>query len=237
LFYDAFDSDLQLVSGHAFRRAAQPPQITNGGFSRPGFGRTTIGPVHPSHPSVGAFRENAAMAIPLRHSDPAAIAAGLRTFFVTSSIAEKRNLLQSHRSAKLFIAVLYHYRDQQKYLLHDFVVMPDHFHILITVEGEMTIERAVQFIKGGFAFRAGKELGFSAPVWQRGFSEVRIYDSQAIERVKEYIALNPVKRGMAANPAEYLYSSAHGGSELDEVPQGLKPKISLRLVGTPEGVP
>lgn len=174
------------------------------------------------------------MAIPQRQSNPTAIAAGLRTFFVTSSIAEKRNLLQSHRSAKLFIEVLYHYGDEHKYLLHDFVVMPDHFHILITVEQEMTIERAVQFIKGGFAFRAGKELGFRAPVWQRGFSEVRIYNAEHFGRVKEYIAQNPVKRGLAPNPADYLYSSARGGFELDEVPQGLKPAAGLRLVGTPK---
>src|SRR2546425_4385853 len=117
------------------------------------------------------------MAIPLRCADPANITAGLRTFFVTSSIAGKRNLLQSHRSAQLFIDVLYQYRAQHKYLLHDFVVMPDHFHVLITVTQETSIERAVQFIKGGFAFRAGRELGFRPPVWERGFSEVRIYDS------------------------------------------------------------
>src|SRR5436190_23805955 len=61
------------------------------------------------------------MAIPLRRSDPANIVAGCRTFFVTSSIAEKRNLLQSHRSAELFIDVLYQYRSQHKYLLHDFI--------------------------------------------------------------------------------------------------------------------
>jgi len=158
-------------------------------------------------------------------------------FFVTSSIVEKRNLLQSQRSARLFIEVLYHYRDERRYLLHGFVVMPDHFHVLITVEGEMTVERAVQFIKGGFAFRAGKELGFRAPVWQRGFSEVRIYDSQHCLRVKEYIAKNPVKRGLVEKPRDYLYSTAHGGFELDEVPQGLKPALSLRLIGTPEGVP
>jgi putative transposase len=34
--------------------------------------------------------------------------------------------------------------------------MPDHFHILMTLGREISIERAVQFIKGGFAFRAGK---------------------------------------------------------------------------------
>jgi|SRR5437667_6181428 len=109
------------------------------------------------------------MAIPLRRADPANITAGLRTFFVTSSIAGKRNLLQSHRSAQLFIDILYQYRTQRKYLLHDFVVMPDHFHVLITVGQEISIERAVQFIKGGFSFRAGKELEFRPPVWERGF--------------------------------------------------------------------
>jgi len=168
------------------------------------------------------------MAIPLRRSEPEFIAADLRTFFVTSSIAEKRNLLQSHRSAKLFAEVLSHYRDERRYLLHDFVVMPNHFHVLITVEREMTVERAVQCIKGGFAFRAGKELGFMPPVWQRGFSEVRIYDSEHCSRVKEYIAQNPVKRGLAEKPADYLYSSIRGGFELDDVPQGLKPAVSLR---------
>ena len=115
--------------------------------------------------------------------------------------------------------------------------MTDHFHVLITVEGEMTIERAVQFIKGGFAFRAGKELGFRAPVWQRGFSETRLYDAEHFAKVKEYIAQNPVKRGLAASSAEYPYSSAHGGFEMDEELHGLKPTVTLRLIGTPEVVP
>ena len=167
------------------------------------------------------------MAIPLRHSDPANIASGARTFFVTSSIAGKRNLLQSDRSAGLFVEVLYHYRWQRKYLLHGFVVMPDHLHVLITVGREISIERAVQFIKGGFAFRAGKELGFMAPVWERGFSEVRISDPEALAKVREYIADNPVKLGLARASSDYAYSSSHEGFNLDEAPQGLKPSHSM----------
>lgn len=50
------------------------------------------------------------MAIPIRHADPENVIANARTFFVTSSIAGKRNLLQSDRSAQLFIRVLYEYR-------------------------------------------------------------------------------------------------------------------------------
>ena len=94
--------------------------------------------------------------------------------------------------------------------------MPDHFHTLITVK-DISIERAVQFIKGGFAFRAGMDLGFRPPVWERGFSEVRVDDPEAAARTCDYIVQNPVRRGLASDPAEYPYSSAHPGFELDEL--------------------
>jgi putative transposase len=177
------------------------------------------------------------MAIPLRRADPTHISPILRTFFVTSSIAGKRNLLQSDRSARLFIDVLYHYRSERKYLLHGFVVMQDHFHVLMTLDSAISIERAVQFIKGGFAFRGGKEFGFNAPVWQRGFSEARIYDSKHFNSVLEYIADNPIQRGFAKSARQYPYSSVYHGFELDEAPQGLKPKQILLPTGTSKDVP
>jgi putative transposase len=163
------------------------------------------------------------MAIPSRHSAASRVAAGARTFFVTSSILGKRNLLQSDQSASLFVHVLYDYRAQGKFRVHEFVVMPDHFHLLLTVGCNLTIERAVQFVKGGFAFRAGRELGLRAPVWQKGFSEVRIFDPEAYARVGHYIRNNPVARGLVSEAAQFRYSSAHAGFDLDPAPLGLKP--------------
>lgn len=179
----------------------------------------------------------AAMSIPLRHADPERVAAGARTFFVTSSICGKRTLLQSDRSADLFVRVLYEYRSQRKFRLHEFVVMPDHFHALITVECDMAIERAVQFIKGGFAFRAGRELGFRAPVWQKGFSEVRIRDASEFLRTSEYIRNNPVARCLVAEAEQYPYSSAYPGVGLDPAPQGLKPITSHGPIGMAKAIP
>jgi REP-associated tyrosine transposase len=134
------------------------------------------------------------MSIPIRNADRSQVIASDRTFFVTSSTWGKCGLLQSTRAAGLFIDVIYQYRKQGKYLLHEFVIMPDHFHLLITVGAEMTVEKAVQFIKGGFAFRAGRELGFRAPVWQKGFSEIRVNDRAAFLKIGEYIRANPEKR-------------------------------------------
>lgn len=177
------------------------------------------------------------MAIPTRHSNPLNVIAGERTFFVTSATWGRRRMLQSTRSVELFVRTLYEYRAQGRYGLHEFVVMPDHFHLLITVGSGITIERAVQFIKGGFAFRAGTEFGIRPPIWQKGFSEVRVNDSVAFARQREYIRNNPVAAFLASRADEYPGSSAFPGFVLDLPPQRLKPLMVDAQGGTAEAMP
>ena len=142
-------------------------------------------------------------------------------YFITASTLQKRNILQSDRMARLFLDVLLHYRGQRKYLLHEFVVMPDHFHLLITpVE---TLERSMQLIKGGFSYRARKELGFAHEIWQPSYYDRRVRDMQEYFSFREYIRQNPVKRGLAENPEKYLYCSAWPEIQLDSASQRLKP--------------
>ena len=97
--------------------------------------------------------------------------------------------------------------------------MPDHFHALITPSNEISLERAVQFIKGGFSFR----LKSKSPVWQASFTNHRIHDEEDCERHREYIWMNPVRVKVARTPQEYRYSSASKMFAFDPMPQGLKP--------------
>ena len=177
------------------------------------------------------------MAIPASNSTAKKVISGARTFHVTSSTFGKKFLLQSDHAAQLFVRVLYEYRSQGKFRLHEFAVMPNHFHVLLTVDAGMSIERAVQFIKGGFAFRAGKELGMKAPIWQRGFSEVRVLDAAAAARASQYIRNNPVEAGLASEPGAYPFSSANARYILDPLPQGLKPSFSTPMAGMAEAMP
>ncbi len=64
--------------------------------------------------------------------------------------------------AELFIDVLRSCVKAGRFTIHDFVVMPNHVHILMTVPGSETIEKAMQFIKGGFSFRAKRNSDFRA---------------------------------------------------------------------------
>jgi REP-associated tyrosine transposase len=69
-----------------------------------------------------------------RNSPREAIVAGVRTFFAGSKTSLGRQLLQSKPAAELFIDVLRSYTLAGKFKIHEFVVMPDHFHVLVSVD-------------------------------------------------------------------------------------------------------
>src|ERR1700674_1706698 len=100
----------------------------------------------------------------------------IRTFFVTSIANGRRPILKKEEMARLFLNVLQDNRKKGRFLLHEFVVMPDHFHLIVTPAEDVPLEKAVQYIKGGFSFRAKRELEFQSLVWQESFANHRIRD-------------------------------------------------------------
>jgi putative transposase len=117
----------------------------------------------------------------------------------------RTRLLQSDHNANLLIEVLRNCVAGKEFEIHDFVVMPDHVHLLLTVNEGMTIEKAMQLVKGRFSYRLKKEFSFAGEVWQRAYSESRADSEDSFVKHREYIALNPVKAGLAAKPGEYPY--------------------------------
>jgi putative transposase len=174
------------------------------------------------------------MSKPSRPGDPEAVKGDSRTFFVTTRTAEGKAILQTDRMAALFVEVLRDYMRAGKFVVHDFVVMRNHVHLLITIGAEMTIEKAVQLIKGNFSYRARVELGFKAEIWQRGFSDVRVRDEASFRGHQLYIYNNPVKAGMARAPEEYEHGSLYLRRQKA---QGLKPATEEAIDGTTKVVP
>jgi putative transposase len=158
-----------------------------------------------------------------------------QTYMITSLTWGRRALFRNDRWAQLLVDTLYHYRGSA-YLLHEFVIMPDHIHVLLTAQ--TSVEKAVQFIKGGFSYRAKKELGSNMEIWQKGFSDHRIRNGDDYRLHQTYIRQNPVRKNLCERAEQYPYSSACGRYELDPAPQGLKPHLSeeplaARLEGAP----
>jgi len=108
-------------------------------------------------------------------------------------------------NAELFLETLQRYRREGNYKLHAFVVMPDHIHLLLTPKDDITLERTIQLIKGGFSHRLASKL----PVWQRGFTDHRIRDREDFLTHLHYIHHNPIRSHLCQLPEDYPYSSAY----------------------------
>ncbi|MGD0157542.1 MAG: transposase [Terracidiphilus sp.] len=145
------------------------------------------------------------MAHPARNAAPANILNPSRIFFATTGTSMGRRLLQSERNASLLIDVLRSLVTERRFELHDFVIMPDHLHLLLTVYDDMTIEKAMQLVKGRFSRQLSQEFGYRGEVWQRGFTEVQVMNQEIFEKHREYIAQNPVKAGLAASADEFPF--------------------------------
>jgi putative transposase len=144
------------------------------------------------------------------------------TYFVNFSTWQRRRLFVVESYARLFLKTLYGYRREGKFALHAFVVMPEHVHLLLTPSENVTIERAIQLIKGGYSHALGSEIGRKREIWQRGFTDHRIRDSNDFMHHREYIHQNQVVRGLVTVPSEYRYSSAYPGFKLDPWPPAAK---------------
>src|SRR5690242_9504483 len=99
-----------------------------------------------------------------------------RIFFITTVTAQRKQLFRFERAAKLFLDTMFGYRDREIFQLYEFVVMPDHVHLILAPKATIALERAMQFIKGGYSHRYMKETGSRIDIWERSFTNHRIRD-------------------------------------------------------------
>jgi putative transposase len=55
--------------------------------------------------------------------------------------------------------------------------MRNHVHLILTPAPLVSLEKAMQYIKGGFSYRAAKEKNANYEIWQKGYNERRIRDA------------------------------------------------------------
>mgnify|MGYP000918752908 FL=1 len=81
-----------------------------------------------------------------------------------------------------------HYKNVK---VHKYVIMPNHIHLILVLEGEMpkspSVPRVIQQLKGIIT----KEVGFS--IWQRSFYDQIIRNEKQYEEIWNYIDTNPLK--------------------------------------------
>ncbi len=140
------------------------------------------------------------------------------SYFVTTKCAQSRAVFQVTDVAEIMAKTLCEYRERGAYLLHEFVVMPDHVHLLLTPSQTTSLEKAMQFIKGGCSHRIHKARHQKREIRQVGFHDWTIRDLADWRAKVLYIHMNPVHAKLVHRPEEWPHSSASGKFTLDPIP-------------------
>src|SRR6185312_720090 len=119
-----------------------------------------------------------------RKSDRRNIVAGRRTFFAGCKTYMDRPFFQAKNEAELFIDVLRTNTLAGKFKLHGFVVMPDHFHVLLTVDGNTSIERAIHSLKAGIHSGETQSWAWMERSGRRDFPTFGCWTGRAIWRIR-----------------------------------------------------
>lgn len=110
--------------------------------------------------------------------------------------------------------VLVEQRQKRRFELHAFVLMPDHLHAILTPAPDVSLEKAVQFIKGNFSYRLKSKM----PAWMPSFNEAQVRDAGALESYRDYIHRNPVRANLVETAEAFAYSSACRKDMIDPAP-------------------
>jgi REP element-mobilizing transposase RayT len=93
-------------------------------------------------------------------------------------------------------------------ILRAWVLMPDHWHGLVTLDGTRALSTLVKHAKGTTARRFNRSQGRAGNVWRDGFHDRAIRQDQDLRTVARYIIANPLRAGLAEQVGDYPYWDA-----------------------------
>ena len=144
---------------------------------------------------------------------------GLKRFYgngdlhvITCSCYHRRPLLGSAWRRDLFLQVLEETRQRYACVVVAYVVMPEHFHLLISEPEVGDPSVVIQAVNIGFARRVINREGepnsaTPAHIWQRRFYDFNVWGKEKrVEKIR-YIHRNPVRRKLVEKPEDWKWSS------------------------------
>ena len=148
-------------------------------------------------------------------------------YYITSVIYNRLPIFTTASYVIPIIDSLNFYRYKQNYKILGYVVMPDHVHLLIWIQGQSTISQIMRDLKKYTAVRiihqaeaekrkewltafkrAGTATGRSKnKVWQDSYWDKIIFSEKLHRQKLNYIHRNPVRAGLVDSVDAYPYSS------------------------------
>ena len=114
------------------------------------------------------------------------------TYFVTWRL--RRGQLDLSADERDCVVASFRHFDGVRYVLHAYVVMNDHVHVLVRTNADFRLEDVISAWKSFTTNRLQRQFGRSGAVWQDEYFDRVVRDDDEYDQKRDYILNNPQKR-------------------------------------------
>jgi putative transposase len=148
--------------------------------------------------------------------------------YITSVTFNRVPVFRSEKACEIFAKQLGEVREKFPYKLIGYVVMPDHFHLLVNLKDDdaskfllrlrgLSARKIIAWLKKENYVSSLEKLKLKIPqkrhhtfaVWQKNPLVIELYSHKFLRQKLNYIHLNPVRAGFCDHPAKWKWSSYH----------------------------
>ena len=149
-------------------------------------------------------------------------------YFITSTVVGFINIFKHKETCDIFVNCLRFYQDRGEMNILAWILMPNHFHLVIMVKDKTNISKLIGGIKRYTSRQIGNlreldkfkrlfnkvkeaarlESGKDVSIWKPRFDSYVITSENVLKQKIEYIHFNPVRKNLVEYPWQWYYSSA-----------------------------
>ncbi|MGO4378501.1 transposase [Pseudoduganella sp. RAF53_2] len=125
----------------------------------------------------------------------------------------RRTCFHSENDRRHYVSLLDKYSKASGCLIHAYVLMSNHVHLLVTVQELNAQSWMMKAISQCAAHRLHCLRGESGTMWDGRYKAARVEAEDYLLLCQRYIELNPVRAGMVQYPGHYRWSSYNCNAE------------------------
>ncbi len=124
-------------------------------------------------------------------------------YFVTTVVNKRYPVFENFTTARMLISHLPILEQELNVKWLAWVVMPDHFHALLRLEGNSGLSETIRRLKGRSARQLDQYLNHAGRFWQPGFYDRALRSEDDRLQIARYIVANPLRAGLVEHIGNY----------------------------------
>lgn len=152
-------------------------------------------------------------------------------YHITARGNEKKSIFLDVHDREAFLKIIAQVKNRFHWLFHSYVLMGNHYHLLVETP-EANLSRGMRQLNGVYTRAFNKRHGRIGHLFQGRFSSILIDKDDYLLEVSRYIALNPVRAGLAVEAEEWAWGSYRVLIGMEKAPAWLETDWILGQFGS-----